>query len=135
MGMSNMRELAMVKPGRLPSTYSYVVLTARGRQEGCLRSLPRGACFLTMAKIVRISGQFKMAEATVTTKGQITIPVEIRNALGLQPGERVVFTQLDDGTTIMRAKSRSIVELKGFLKSEKRKKRKVAVKNMNIGAS
>ena len=28
---------------------------------------------------------------TLTSKGQVTIPVEIRRKLGLKPGERVLF--------------------------------------------
>lgn len=47
-------------------------------------------------------------------------------------GERVGFTQLDDGTTVMRAKTRSILELKGLLKAAV-KKREVSVNDMNIG--
>jgi antitoxin PrlF len=76
-----------------------------------------------------------MSEATMTSKGQVTIPAEIRKAMGLTAGERVVFTQLDDGTTVMRAKTRSILELKGLLKPARGKKRKVAIKDMNIGRS
>jgi AbrB family looped-hinge helix DNA binding protein len=74
-----------------------------------------------------------MSEATVTSKGQVTIPAEIRRAMGLTAGERVIFTQLGDGTTVFRAKRRSIMELKGFLKSPRRKKRPVPLKDMNIG--
>jgi AbrB family looped-hinge helix DNA binding protein len=73
-----------------------------------------------------------MSEATVTSKGQVTIPAEIRRAMGLTAGERVVFTQLDDGTTVFRAKRRSITELKGLLKPSL-KKRSVSIKDMNIG--
>lgn len=76
-----------------------------------------------------------MSEATVTSKGQVTIPADIRKALGLTAGERVVFTQLDDGSTIMRAKTRSILELKGMLKPVRGKKRKVAIEQMRIGRS
>ena len=75
-----------------------------------------------------------MSEATITSKGQVTIPADIRKALGLSAGERVVFTRLDDGTTIMRAKTRSILELKGTLKPV-RGRRKVPVEDMNIGRS
>lgn len=75
-----------------------------------------------------------MSEATITSKGQVTIPADIRKALGLSAGERVVFTRLDDGTTVMRAKSRSILELKGMLKPV-RGGRKVPVEDMNIGRS
>lgn len=74
-----------------------------------------------------------MSEATVTSKGQVTIPAEIRRAMGLTSGERVVFTQLDDGTTVFRAKRRSILELRGLLKSAGGSKRRVAIKDMNIG--
>ncbi len=73
-----------------------------------------------------------MSEATLTSKGQVTIPADIRKAMGLEAGERVVFTQLDDGTTVMRAKTRSVFELKGLLKAAA-KKRKVAVDDMRIG--
>lgn len=73
-----------------------------------------------------------MSEATVTSKGQITIPAEIRKSMGLVAGERVVFTQLSDGTTVMRAKTRSIHSLKGLLKRSGKKK-KVAVSNMRFG--
>jgi antitoxin PrlF len=75
-----------------------------------------------------------MSEATVTSKGQVTIPADIRKALGLTAGERVVFTQLDDGTTVMRTKKRSILDLKGMLKPA-RGKRKVAIEDMKIGRS
>jgi len=74
-----------------------------------------------------------MSEATVTSKGQVTIPAEIRKALGLAAGERVVFTQLDDGTTVMRAKTRSVLELKGLLKPLRQRKRRVAIDDMRIG--
>lgn len=75
-----------------------------------------------------------MSEATVTSKGQITIPADIRKALGLSAGERVVFTRFSDGTTVMRAKTRSILDLKGML-GPKRGKRRVAIRDMNIGRS
>ncbi len=72
-----------------------------------------------------------MPESAVTSKGQITIPVEVRRAMGLRPKDRVVFTVMPDGTTVMRAKTRSLNELEGSLKSEV--SRKVAIKDMRIG--
>ena len=74
-----------------------------------------------------------MSTATMTSKGQITIPANIRKALRLSAGERVVFTQLDDGTVIMRAKTRSILDLKGLLQAEGLPK--LAVEDMRIGRS
>jgi len=51
----------------------------------------------------------------MTSKGQITIPAEIRRRMNLAPQDRVVFTLLSNGTTVMRAKNRSILDLAGSL--------------------
>jgi AbrB family looped-hinge helix DNA binding protein len=40
---------------------------------------------------------------TLTTKGQVTIPQDIRNRLGLMPGTRVVFDVVGDSVRIRRA--------------------------------
>lgn len=48
------------------------------------------------------------SDATVTSRGHITIPADVRKAMGLEPGARAVFSRLDDGTTVMHAKTRSI---------------------------
>ena len=56
-----------------------------------------------------------MTEAAVTSKGQITIPADIRRAMGLKTKDRVVFTVMPDGTTVMRAKTKNITSLKGKL--------------------
>jgi AbrB family looped-hinge helix DNA binding protein len=45
-------------------------------------------------------------QAKVTSKGQITIPIEIRRALGVGPGDRVVFDD-DSGNVHVRAAPRS----------------------------
>lgn len=36
----------------------------------------------------------------VTTKGQVTIPVEIREEMGLQPGDEITFEETDEGYVI-----------------------------------
>ena len=71
-----------------------------------------------------------LAESAVTSKGQITIPADVRRAMGLQHQDRVVFTVMPDGTTVMRAKTRSLQTLAGVLK---RKGKKLSVKNMRVG--
>lgn len=68
-----------------------------------------------------------MIEATVTSKGQITIPAEVRRAMGLKAQDRVVFTVLHDGTTVIRAKTKSVADSKGMLK---RRGRTVPVSEM-----
>ena len=52
-----------------------------------------------------------MAFATVTSKGQTTIPKEVRAAANLKAGDRIHFTVLADGTILVRVKNRSIREI------------------------
>jgi AbrB family looped-hinge helix DNA binding protein len=54
-----------------------------------------------------------MATAAVTSKGQITIPVEVRKKLGLKPGDRVRFIEGENGEYILRPKTSSIMDLEG----------------------
>jgi len=42
-----------------------------------------------------------MASSTISSKGQITIPMEIRRRLGVKEGDRVEFV-VEDGRTIIR---------------------------------
>lgn len=57
-----------------------------------------------------------MAEpTTMTTKGQVTVPREIRERLGLKSGDKLAFTMLSDGTVVMRPKTRRLAELAGSL--------------------
>jgi antitoxin PrlF len=42
--------------------------------------------------------------STISSKGQITVPLEIRNRLGLKEGDRVEFVVEDDRTTIRPAR-------------------------------
>ena len=39
--------------------------------------------------------------ATVTAKGQITIPKAVRDALGVKPGSKVDFKRRDDGDIVI----------------------------------
>ena len=42
--------------------------------------------------------------STISSKGQITVPLEIRNRLGLKQGDRVEFVVESDRTTIRPAR-------------------------------
>jgi len=57
-----------------------------------------------------------MASATLTSKGQITIPVEIRKKLGLKTGDRVQFVEGANGEIVLKPKNRSIMDLYGAVK-------------------
>ena len=61
------------------------------------------------------------AEATLTSKGQTTIPKEIRDELGMKPGDRMTFTLMPDATVVMRVKSGSLTKLAGTLHKKGRK--------------
>ena len=50
------------------------------------------------------------ATATLTSKGQTTIPKEIRDRLGMKPGDRITFTLMADGTVLVRVKRKSILD-------------------------
>ncbi len=62
-----------------------------------------------------------MSDATMTSKGQTTIPRDIRDGLDLEAGDRLTFTLMPDGAVIMRAKKRSIADLYGVAKKSGRK--------------
>jgi antitoxin PrlF len=57
----------------------------------------------------------KMPIATLTSKGQTTIPREIREKLHLKAGDKLSFTLLPNGTVIMRVKNKNILDLAGVL--------------------
>ena len=60
-------------------------------------------------------------EATLTSKGQTTIPKEIRDSLSMKAGDRMTFTLMPDGTVVMRVKTKSVTELAGILHKKGRK--------------
>ncbi len=60
-------------------------------------------------------------DATLTSKGQTTIPKAIRDSLSMKAGDRMTFTLMPDGTVIMRVKTKSVTELAGVLHKKGRK--------------
>ena len=70
-----------------------------------------------------------MIESTLTSKGQTTVPAEVRAQLGAAPGTRLVWHMMPDGSVVVRAKSMSILDMAGALKKPGRKR--VAVADMN----
>jgi len=63
-----------------------------------------------------------MTEATtLTAKGQVTVPKEIRQSMGLKPGDKITFSLLSDGTLVVRPKLRRVTDLAGLLHQPGRK--------------
>ena len=56
-----------------------------------------------------------MPSATLTSKGQITLPKAIRDLLRLDAGDRVDFIVKDDGTVVLRPATVDVRELNGLL--------------------
>lgn len=56
-----------------------------------------------------------MFEKTLSDRGQVTLPKKFRDRLGLTPGTKLSFTQLIDGTVIVRIKHRKLSDLGGIL--------------------
>ncbi|HTE46761.1 MAG TPA: AbrB/MazE/SpoVT family DNA-binding domain-containing protein [Gemmatimonadaceae bacterium] len=73
-----------------------------------------------------------MAESTVTSKGQITIPKVVRERLQLETGDKVYFDVRDDGSVIMVARNEPLEGLFGMLKSSRR--RALTIDEMNPGS-
>ncbi|MEP6471707.1 MAG: AbrB/MazE/SpoVT family DNA-binding domain-containing protein [Acidobacteriota bacterium] len=57
-----------------------------------------------------------MPGATLTSKGQITIPKAVRDLLGLQTGDQVDFLLEDGSRVVLRAANRDARGLKGLLR-------------------
>lgn len=49
-------------------------------------------------------------QARITSKGQITVPHEIRRALGVQPGDKLLFEQDGSGVRVRPVRTKSPFE-------------------------
>ncbi len=70
-----------------------------------------------------------MAAAKITSKGQITIPAQVRAALGVDSGDRIEFVEVGKGEFNIVAATRSVRELSGMLYRKGRKP--VSIEEMN----
>ena len=61
-----------------------------------------------------------MTIATLTSKGQLTVPKAVRDALGLAAGDRVQFVEQDGGFRLIAA-TRDARELKGMFAGRRKK--------------
>ena len=69
-----------------------------------------------------------MPSATLTSKGQITLPKEIRDSLELEPGDRVAFRLRTDGVVELVPETVDLMSLRGVFKP---RVRGVTVEAMN----
>jgi AbrB family looped-hinge helix DNA binding protein len=57
-----------------------------------------------------------MATATLTSKGQITIPLDVRERLKLEAGTRIEFVEGTNGEFLIRPAVADVRSLKGLLR-------------------
>ena len=69
-----------------------------------------------------------MLTATLTSKGQITIPAEVRNDLKVDAGDRVEFVQIAPGRDEFFAATSEVTALKGMFGPAKKT---VSMKSMS----
>jgi len=70
-----------------------------------------------------------MTESTITAKGQTAVPAAIRSLIQAQPGTRLVWSAMPDGTLIVRVRNGAILDMAGMVKAPEGKR--VAVAAMN----
>ena len=69
-----------------------------------------------------------MATAVVTTKGQITIPAQVRSALGVGTGDRIEFVELERGGYMIVPATSPVAALHGVLRAPQKP---VSIEDMN----
>ena len=72
-----------------------------------------------------------MTAATVTSKGQITIPAAVRSAMSLDAGTKVEFIEMEPGQFKIVPINRSVKRLKGMF-AHKAQSRPVTIEEMNV---
>ena len=70
-----------------------------------------------------------MSAAKITSKGQITIPKDIRSSLGLEVGDKVSFIIGSHGEVSFVPMTRDIRELKGIVSKPGHR---VSIEDMNV---
>jgi antitoxin PrlF len=64
---------------------------------------------------IRKEGLHMSPPTTISSKGQVTVPREVRERLGLQAGDKIAWSTLSNGTIVLRPKTRRLADLVGIL--------------------
>lgn len=59
-----------------------------------------------------------VVEAKVMSKGQVTLPIEIRKDLGVSSGDRIVFVATDEGIFIINSAVAAMKFMQSMMKGE-----------------
>ena len=61
-----------------------------------------------------------MPSAMMTSKGQVTIPKDVRDSMGIGPGDRLDFVRMEDGNYAVIPATTTIKSLKGLIAKPKK---------------
>jgi len=78
---------------------------------------PQGRNAVTLPAVRRLA----VSTSTVTSKGQITLPKQIREHLHVAPGDRIDFVVEESGQVVVRPTRSRLRQLRGMLRARKRK--------------
>jgi AbrB family looped-hinge helix DNA binding protein len=71
---------------------------------------------LSLYDLVNRKEGVRMSEpTTIASKGQVTVPRDVRERLGLQAGDKIAWSALNNGTIVLRPKTRRLADLVGIL--------------------
>ena len=71
-----------------------------------------------------------MTESTISSRGRTTVPAQVRKQLGMAQGTRLVWHAMPDGSLLVRAKTGSLRNLAGMLKSKTHNGSRVSIDDM-----
>jgi antitoxin PrlF len=131
---SKLAERLMVQPEG--ATMDEIIAATGGPQYNVLRKLEARGYKIRKVKEGRTTRYFaespaeRSFEATVTGKGQVTIPKEVRDALRLRGGGKISFVVEPGDRVTVKPATRSIQRLYGVLGKPKRT---VTVEEMDEG--
>src|SRR4249920_1570974 len=89
-----------------------------GSLWACLHSIAY-KFFTTTSELSNTSGHLGITEeapmtVTVTSKGQVTVPKQVRDRLGIKPGSKVEFEVAEDGRAFLRRVGKRTVKPSRF---------------------
>jgi len=70
-----------------------------------------------------------MSLATITSKGQVTIPIDVRKSLNLDVGDKVEIIVTKEGEAVLKLLSKKVDDVFGMLKKPNQKA--VSIDEMN----
>lgn len=73
-----------------------------------------------------------MATATLTTKGQITIPKSVRDSLHLRSGDKIAFVLRGDSEAVLKPLTKSVEDVFGTLHEPSQQRRTVTEMNAAV---